>query len=721
MSKFAKTARAIKDNWKVGVESLKTNGIKETYKAVRGFLRSDHPVAFVNDYESYITRVESGFTFDDDFKYKPLISVIVPVYNTLDKHLVPCIESVLNQNYPNFELCLSDDNSTWDNVKTTLKKYESNPKVKVVYRTENGHISRNTNSAIEVATGEFMALLDCDDVLRPNALYEIVRELNKNPELDFIYSDEDKIDDDGTYRHTPHYKQDWSPDSLMTHNYTCHFSAYRSSIVREIGGLRVGFEGSQDYDFVLRFTEKLDRSRICHIPKILYHWRVRAESTSGDVSAKPYIVEAARKSKEEALERRGLKADLEFVNIINQWRVNYIPSSGSMVSIIIPSKDNYDYLKRCIDSITTKTEYRNYQIVVVDNGSSEDNKARYEELVKSVGGVYIYEPCKFNFSYMCNLGAKNADGAYLLFLNDDIEIVNGNWLGRMLGHAEVPHAGAVGAKLLYPDSNKIQHCGVVNNCSGPVHAFIGMSDDPIYYFGRNILDYNWLAVTAACLIVSKEKFDEVGGFNETLAVAYNDVDLSFKLYEAGYYNVVRNDVVLIHHESISRGHDVMDEAKMKRLHEEQDYLYSMHPDLRFKDPFYNEGLDPYGVDFALNNLVRSSVKETQVSPSDSGTIMGCIDSVMKRFDGSVVIQGWGFEKGHAGEEVSLLLSGPRKYQLDTFALTRPDVKAAFPDEENSDKSGLQAYFNPIIMEIGSYKISIVTSSGKLDTDKVLEV
>lgn len=313
---------------------------------------------------------------------------MVPVYNVLDKQLEECVESVCNQIYDNWELVLVDDCSTWESVRTTLDKYKDNPKIKVIYREENGHISRCTNTALENATGEFVAFLDCDDVIRKNALYEVVKALNENRDLDFIYSDEDKIGDNGKHRHTPHFKPDWSPDTLMSHMYTCHFGVYRKSIADEIGGLRVGYEGAQDYDFILRFTEKTDR--IAHIPKILYHWRERKESTAVSPEAKPYILEAAKKCKDDAIARRGLNAQTEYIKEIYQYRIKYLPTGNPLVSIIVPSKDNYEVLSRCISSLVELTSYKNYEIIIVDNGSNEQNKSSYQMLADKYSARYTY-------------------------------------------------------------------------------------------------------------------------------------------------------------------------------------------------------------------------------------------------------------------------------------------------------------------------------------------
>ena len=676
-------------------------------------------------YEKWIEQIEAEDNGSESFEYNPVISVLVPVYNVLDKHLIACIESVLNQTYQNFELCIADDCSTWDNVQATLEKYADNPKVKIVYRTENGHISRSTNSALELATGEFIALLDCDDTLRPNALYEVVKVLNENKNLDFIYSDEDKIDDDGNNRHMPHFKPDWSPDTLMSHMYTCHLGVYRTEIVRKIGGLRPGYEGSQDYDLTLRFTEQTSADRIAHIAKILYHWREREESTSKTPEAKPYILEAARKAKEDALVRRGLKGELELVPDIYQWRVNYTSVKNPKVSIIIPSKDNYDLLKQCVDSLTALTIYKNYEIVVVDNGSSEENKSRYSELIGAAGGIYVYQPEDFNFSHMCNLGASKASGEYYLFLNDDIEITDGEWLGRMVGQAELPHTGAVGAKLIYPGGDLIQHCGVMCIGPGPVHAFGGMSDSVIYYFGRNKIDYNWLAVTAACLLVNASKFNEINGFNENLRVAYNDVDLCFRLYEAGYYNIVRNDVILYHHESASRGDDRKDEAKMKRLAEERNRLYSMHQALVFNDPFYNPNLSYYSHSFEYNYfnvmLPKCTISEATDIGQESDELNACIDCL---YDNKCVfVQGWAFIPGQCddGETKLVLMNEKKTYTVKTVQHIRPDLHDVFPEQKHIELSGFRMYFNKEVLAPGTYTLFVLKNGLRKQLDDCITV
>lgn len=576
-----------------GVDIWKNQGAKALYHKFRSY------VGKKNAYQLWIRENEKEIEKVQILDWNPKISVVVPVYNVADQMLIDCIESVIQQTYTNWELCLVDDCSTMESVRHILQRYEGRDKIKIKYRDKNGHISRTTNDGIALATGEYVGLMDCDDFLAVNALYEMAKLLNEHPDYDFIYSDEDKIDEKGKKRRDPFFKPDWSPDTFMSYMYTCHFSVFRKKVLDELGGIRVGFEGSQDYDLVLRLMEKTNR--IGHVPKILYHWRTRKESTANNLGAKPYIVESTIKAKEEALVRRGLKGHLERIQEVEQYRIVYEPQNNPKVSIIIPSKDNYNILKQCIESICKYTTYDHYEIIVVDNGSNEEQKNRYMSLLEKHNCRYHYDKKEFNFSYMCNEGAKEATGSYLLFLNDDIEIPCGqsHWLSNMLGQAQVSYTGAVGAKLIYPGTNLIQHAGVLNLPIGPGHALHRMDDGWNCYWGRNILDYNYSAVTGACYMLSKAKFEEVHGFDESLPVAYNDVELCFKLLEHGYYNVLRNDVKLVHHESVSRGYDEAPE-KAARLKRERERLYQMHPNFVGYDPCYNPNLTVDKGDFSLN-------------------------------------------------------------------------------------------------------------------------
>ena len=578
-----------------------------------------------------------------ELPYKPVFSFVIPVYNTVTQQLEECFDSVLAQTYDNYELILVDDHSSWENVRPVLQRYETHEKVRVIYRETNGHISVATNDGIRIAEGDFIVFMDCDDTIEPDALYQFAKKLNENPELDFLYSDDDKLTEDGKIRHMPFFKPDWSPDLFLNMMYTNHLATYRTSIVKEIGGLRTAYNGSQDYDFTLRFMEHSHNSRVGHVPKVLYHWRERKESVAFAINSKNYASEAARHSKEDYIRRNCLNAHMEYVDGMSQYRIVYCVQGDPLVSIIIPSKDHPGVLNQCITSIREFTDYPNYEIVVVDNGSNPENRAVIEQCLQGAGARYIYEPETFNFSHMCNLGAQNARGEYLLFLNDDIEIFQPQWLERMLGQAQQKHTGAVGAKLYYPQTTFLQHTGVSNTDKGPVHSFMTMEDRVPYYFGWNWVDNNCIAVTGACLMVAAEKFREVGGFDETLPVAYNDVKLCFALYDRGYYNVVRNDVVAYHHESLSRGSDHVDDRKLIRLSQELTGLFSAFPKLKNRDPFLNENLAQWTAGISLR-VYYDEMQEMDLS--------GCLDMGTASIDAveitdRVRIIGWSVLEGES--------------------------------------------------------------------------
>ena len=673
------------------------------------------------DYESWVQKREAEYETGEIFDYNPLISIVVPVYNVEDRHLIPCIESVENQTYDNYQLILVDDCSTYENVKPTLKKKSRwKRRIKAKFRKQNGGISECTNTGIKAAKGEYIAFMDCDDTLAPFALYEVVKKLNEE-KYDFIYSDEDKIDDDGTRRHTPFFKPDWSPDTLMSYMYTSHLGVYKRSLVNELGGLRSEYDGCQDYDLTLRVAEKTDK--IGHISKVLYHWREREESTAGNPESKGYIKERSKKCKEDAIARRKQSAELEWLDGIYQYRVRYIPQNDPLVSVIIPSKDNPKILEQCLSTLSEKTAYKNFEIIVVDNGSSDINKPAYKNLCEKYNCRYDYDKRKFNFSYMCNKGASLAKGEYLLFLNDDIEIIEPEWMDRMLGQAQLPHVGAVGAKLLYPGTTLIQHSGVISIEGGPVHEFAKMDDEESYYFNRNKLDFNVLAVTAACLMVSKKKFDQIDGFDVGLAVAYNDIDFCFNLIKEGFYNVIRNDVVLYHHESISRGDDAMDPAKFARLMSEQDKLYYKHPQFKGRDPFYNENLTQTDCDFDVNYEIdiNYDVKETDISKYEvDESIRYGID--ISRSDWCVYIEGWAFKEGfddNINLDTKFILEGENKsYVINTFPVRREDVVETFSYENCISFCGCRSRIKRGIIEKGEYEVRVLVNNKIADIEKL---
>ncbi len=524
------------------------------------------------------------------FSYKPLISIIMPVYNTPTYFLREAIDSVLNQVYPYWEFCIADDASTLPHVREILEEYVAkDSRIKVIYRNENGHISKSSNSALELATGEFISLLDHDDTLTPDALYEVVLLLNRYPDADMIYSDEDKLSPDEQLI-SPFFKPEWSPESFFSRMYTCHLGTYRHSLIKEIGGWRVGYEGAQDYDLVLRFTEKTEK--IYHIPKILYHWRMHPGSAAGGTEAKPYAYEASKKALQDAVDRRGEKGEiLGIPGFLGHHSVRYEISEYKLVSIIIPTRDLGKVLDRCLESIFTQTVYPNYEVILIDNGSVEKDTAQiinnWSEKEKERFKCYRLD-IPFNFSKINNYGVSQATGDYLLFLNNDTEVITSDWLNAMVEQVQRPAIGAVGVLLLFPD-NTIQHAGVVMGLGGVAgHSYYNMPQTPGYF--SNVIGLNnTSAITGACLMCRREVFEQVGGLDEELTVAYNDVDLCLKLLEKGYRNLYLPHVVLYHHESKSRGYEDTPEKK-ERLNRESKIMESRWQKYIDNDPYYSPHL-----------------------------------------------------------------------------------------------------------------------------------
>lgn len=526
------------------------------------------------------------------FHYQPKISIAMPVYNVEEKWLRLCIDSILNQVYTNWELCMADDASTDSNVKKILTEYQQlDERIRVVFREQNGHISEATNSALAIATGEFVALLDNDDELAINAFYEVVKVLNENPELDLIYSDEDKIDMDGN-RSDPAFKPDWSPDLLLGTNYISHLGVYRRSILEEIGGFLKGYEGSQDYDLVLRFTEKTTKERIKHIPKVLYYWRMLPTSTAVDQGSKGYAFEAGLRAVQDALVRRGINGHATHGAANGLYDVYYDIESEKLVSIIIPTKNGYKDVQRCVSSIIEKTTYQNYEIIMADNGSTDPKMHElYAEFEQQLPGRFFVESIDipFNFSTINNRAAKKAHGEYLLFLNNDTEVITENWLTLMVSFAQQERIGCVGAKLLYPN-NTVQHAGVILGLGGVAgHGHYGYPHGDLGYFGRLAINVNYSAVTAACLLMKKADFDAVGGFEEAFTVAFNDVDLCLKVQALGRDNVWLHEAELYHFESQTRGYDDKGKKK-KRFEQEKVMMEEKWGPLIENDPFYNPNL-----------------------------------------------------------------------------------------------------------------------------------
>ena len=527
----------------------------------------------------------------DILGYQPIISVILPVFNTPDQYLKAAIDSVINQVYSYWELCIADDASTNSQVKPLLDEYAAkDSRIKVSFRPENGHISEASNSALELATGEFICLLDHDDVLTPDALYEVALLLNRYRDADMIYSDEDKISPDGQLVN-PYFKSEWCPESFLSRMYTCHLGTYRRSLVEEVGGWRVGYEGAQDYDLVLRLTEKTDK--IYHIPKVLYHWRMHAGSAAGGTGAKPYAYKASLKALQDAIERRGEKGKVYGVtDYLGHHLVRYEIEEYKKVSIIIPTRDLAEDLERCLFSIFTISTYPNYEVILIDNGSVK------EETFEVISKWSQKEPqrfkcypldIQFNFSKLNNYGVTQAEGEYLLFLNNDTEVVTPDWIEAMVEQVQRPQIGAVGALLLFPD-NTVQHAGVVMGLGGIAgHSYYRMTSKMPGYFGNLIGFNNVSAVTGACLMCRRDVFEQVGGLDEALTVAYNDVDLCLKMLERGYRNLYLPHVVLYHHESKSRGYEDSPEKKA-RLKQESQIMEQRWKKYIDNDPCYSPHL-----------------------------------------------------------------------------------------------------------------------------------
>lgn len=567
-----------------------------------------------NQYQQWIAENEKEMK-TEALKYQPLFSIFLFNAGILEKQQKACKKSIENQIYQNWELVVVPEK-----------------------------LNKNIREQIQ---GEYILFVSGQDLLAPNALQEMAGMLNESKQLDIIYSDEDCVSFNGKRRFNPFFKPDWSPDLFWCMNYVNQLAIYRTTVAQKAWSRM----GDRDYpletwlyDFQMHFFEYTDASKIGHIAKILYHTRQSKEVEKEEILSKK--LEQRTNIKQEALERRGIRAKLEPVEKIQGSCIVYEVQEQPVISIIIPSKDNVVMLRQCLESMEASS-YRNYEIILVDNGSSPENRERIENYIAGKNIRYCYEKMEFNFSRMCNWGAAQAAGEYLLFLNDDIEISQSDWLERLVGQGAQETTGAVGAKLLYPGSDLIQHVGVANMKMGLSHYLMGLSDAQSYYFGRNMLNYNCLAVTGACLLVNKNKFYEAGGFDEELQVSFNDVDLCFKLYEAGYYNVVRNDVCLYHHESVSRGRDTADRKKMERLIIESRKLWEHHPGFAERDPFYSKHLVQDKTDFSLNLYGKSLELSRRIRIPENlerieGTFLTNIDTVV--VDETIQIRGWYYWK-----------------------------------------------------------------------------
>jgi O-antigen biosynthesis protein len=533
------------------------------------------------------------------FKYKPLMSIVMPVHNPNPAWLSEAIKSVRKQIYQNWELCIADDGSTDSSIRSILEDFsELDSRIKVVFREKNGHISAASNSAMALVEGEWIALLDHDDVLVEEALFWVIDAINRCQNVSLIYSDEDKIDEAGM-RSDPYFKPDWNQDLFYSQNMFSHLGVYKTQLVREVGGFRVGYEGSQDYDLALRCIERVEPNQIQHIPRVLYHWRIHQDSTAHSNDAKPYAQIAGEKALNDHLQRKNIKATAKHIGF--GYRVRYeLPSAPPLVSIVIPTKNKVELLKKCINSIQTKTEYTNYEIIIMDNGSDDSKAINYlKKLAENSKIQVVKDTSPFNYSKLNNDAVSLAKAEVIALLNNDVEIINNDWLTEMVSHALRPEVGVVGAKLYYAD-NTIQHAGVIlgiHGVAGHGHRFL--PKDNVGYCGRANLIQSFSAVTGACMVVRKSIYLEVGGMNEhDLIVACNDIDFCLKVREAGYRNIWTPYAELYHHESSSRGYDDTPE-KLVRSAKEVAYMKQRWGELIENDPAYNPNLTLDSEDFSL--------------------------------------------------------------------------------------------------------------------------
>ena len=542
-------------------------------------------------YRAYIPTEETLETQrKQKFDYSPLISIAVPAYQTPVEFLRQMIESLIVQTYSNWELCIVNASPDNEEMQKVLAEYSAgDSRVRFCNLKENLGIAENTNRAFAMAKGEFVGLLDHDDLLAPNALYEIVKILQDHPQADALYTDEDKVTTELDEHFQPHLKPDFNLDLLRSNNYICHFFVVRKSIVEKAGGFRKEFDGAQDYDFIFRCTE--NAGEVLHVPEILYHWRTHKASTADNPASKMYAFEAGKRAIEAHLERTGTKGEVSHTQDLGFYRVKYPVQRKPLVSVIIPNKDEKETLQTCLEMLEKNTGYQNFEIIIVENNSTTDEIFRYYKELSRNRKIHLLRWGKeFNYSAINNFAVAHAKGEYLLFLNNDVKSINSDWLEEMLGVCQRPEVGGVGAKLIYPD-NTIQHAGCVIGMGGIAgHMFVDMPADRTGYLHKASLLQDMSAVTAACLLMKKEVFEQAGGFTEELAVAFNDVDLCLKVRKNGYLIVYDPYAKLYHMESKTRGAEDSKE-KVRRFQTEIEYMRCHWIDiLKNGDPCYNKNL-----------------------------------------------------------------------------------------------------------------------------------
>lgn len=579
----------------------KNYGLKNTIKKVCQKLSGQRDYGNYEDFlKKYgVKEEELARQRQEVFENGPCFSIAVPLYQTKEKYLREMIESVQAQTYTNWELCLADGSGREHSLQSVVGEYIAKDKrIKYCLLDSNEGIAGNTNEALKMADGDFVVLTDHDDLLSPEALYQCAKAVQKEPQTDVIYSDEDKVDMSGKKFFEPHFKSDYNIDLLCTMNYICHLFVVRKDVMERAGLFESCYDGAQDHDFILRCTEKAEH--IVHIPKVLYHWRCHAQSTSENPESKLYAFENGCKAVKAHYDRIGIPAEVEQGPFYGMYRTHYLWKEQPLVSILIPNKDHVADLKKCMDSIEEKSTYRNFEFIIVENNSTEEETfAYYKEIEKRDNVRVLYYKEEFNYSRINNFGAKEANGEYVLLLNNDTEMIEPDSIKEMLDVCMRPDVGIVGAKLIFED-NTIQHAGVIIGFGGVAgHAFIGQDRDDNGYFSRIISVQDLSAVTAACLMVRRSVFDEVEGLNEEFKVAFNDIDFCLKVRKAGYLVVYNPYAQFYHYESKSRGQE--DSAdKVARFQQEIGLFGERWGELLENgDPYYNPNLTLDKADFSL--------------------------------------------------------------------------------------------------------------------------
>lgn len=605
-SVFVNKKEAIQKQIKKGISYFQYNGIEK-------FLAKSFKKAFDAKFHApivYSKWILKHLPSDKDleeqrrqtFSLEPKFSIVVPLYQTPLQYLEELIASVKAQTYTNWELCLSDGSGALSPLNKVLDQYEAvDSRIKAIRNEKQLHISENTNAAIEAASGDYLVFADHDDLLTPNALFECAKAINNNAKLEILYSDEDKISMGNKYMH-PHLKPDFNIDLLCTVNYICHLFVVKRTLIDDVGMLRPEFDGAQDYDFILRCVEST--RHICHIPKILYHWRFFEGSTAENPESKLYAFEAGKRAVAEHYKRIGVPVHIEKGEYLGLYKTKFLWPSQPLISIIIPNKDHIEDLQRCMSSLDEKSTYRNYEYIIVENNSTEEKTFEYysflEETKENVRVVKWKQ--EFNYSAINNYGAKFAKGDYYLLLNNDTEIINPDCVEELLGYCMREDVGAVGARLYY-DDDTVQHAGVIIGFGGIAgHAFVQQKRGATGYCHRIICAQDYSAVTAACMMVKKTVYEAVGGFSEELKVAFNDVDFCMKIGKLGKLIVYNPYAELYHYESKSRGLEDTPE-KVARFHSEIETFAKKWPKiLQEGDPYYNRNLTLESQDFSLKRI-----------------------------------------------------------------------------------------------------------------------